>query len=269
MSNRLASIRGPPHRVAVEVIVVTGPGRSGTSLLAALYRALGFDPGGRWMQDVHAGLEHRDVVALNLTVARALGVSVDLRRGGRVLEGLGLLEHVSDGRVSPELREPFTAAVDVLRYRRATPDLMDWSAVERVSQRYGEAMRTLAKDRPVVKDPRFCWTLGAWLAAGVPVEALVLAMRPLDAMTTSRVQAGMYSERAMQWARHNYCYGLGLLMTTAAEYRLPLTILRFPDFLEKPDELYDQLPLPEPRTREEFRRAFASVFDPKLVHDTR
>jgi len=251
------------------VIVVTGPGRSGTSLLAALYRALGFDPGGRWEKDVHAGLEHRDVVALNLLVAQALGVSVDLRRGGRMLAGLGLVEHISDGRVSPELREPFTTAMDVLRYRRSTPDLMDWSAVERVAQRYGEAMRNLAKDRQVVKDPRFCWTLRAWLASRVPVEALVLAIRPLDAMTDSRVQAGMYSQRASDWARNNYCYGLGLLMTTAAEYRLPVTILRFPDFLDRPDELYDELPLPEARTREEFRRAFASVFDPALVHDTR
>ncbi len=251
------------------MIVVTGPGRSGTSFLAALYRELGFDPGGRWESHIRAGLEHRDVVALNLIVGRALGVSVDLRRGGSVLKGLGALEHVSDGRVSPELREPFIAVVDALRYRHATPDLMDWNAVDRVARRYGEAMRTLAKDRSVVKDPRFCWTLGAWLAAHVPVEAVVLAIRPLDAMTDSRVEAGMYSPRARDWARHNYCYGLGLLMTTAVEYRVALTTLRFPDFLDQPDALYDVLPLPEPRTRQEFLHAFASVFDPALVHDNR
>ena len=251
------------------MIVITGPGRSGTSFLAALYRELGFDPGGRWESDVRAGLEHRDVVALNLIVGRALGVSVDLRRGGGVLKGLGALEHVSDGRVSPGLREPFTAVVDALRYHRATPDLMDWSAVDRVARRYGEAMRNLAKDRSVVKDPRFCWTLGAWLAGDVPVEAVVLAIRPLDAMTDSRVQAGMYTPRARDWARHNYCYGLGLLMTTATQYRVPLTTVRFPDFLEQPEALYDMLPLPAPRTRAEFLDAFAAVFDPAAVHDNR
>jgi hypothetical protein len=251
------------------VIVVTGPGRSGTSFLAALYRELGFDPGGRWESHVRAGLEHRDVVALNLIVGRALGVSVDLRRGGTVLKGLGALENVSDGRVSPGLREPFTAVVDALRYHHDRPDLMDWSSLSRVAGRYGEAMRTLARDRSVVKDPRFCWTLGAWLASDVPVEAVVLAIRPLDAMTDSRVQAGMYTPRARDWARHNYCYGLGLVMTTAVQYRLPLTTLRFPDFLEQPDTLYDMLPLPEPRTRQEFHDAFAAVFDPALVHDTR
>ena len=38
------------------MIVVTGPGRSGTSLVAQLYRELGFDPGGRWHDDVRARL---------------------------------------------------------------------------------------------------------------------------------------------------------------------------------------------------------------------
>ena len=143
------------------------------------------------------------------------------------------MEHVSDGRVSPRFRDPF-AVVDASRYRRATPDLMDWSALERVARRYGEAMRNLAKDRSVVKDPRFCWTLGAWLAGDVPVEAVVLAIRPLEAMADSRVKAGMYSPRARDWARHNYCYGLGLLMTTATQYRLPLTTLRFPTSSSNP-----------------------------------
>jgi len=251
------------------VIVVTGPGRSGTSFLATLYRELGFDPGGRWEPLVGAGLEHREVVALNLAVAKALGVSIRERRGGRILEGLGQLVRASDGRVPPAIRRPFAGAVDKVRYSRSTPDLMNWESVDAVAQRYGEQMRALAKDRLVVKDPRFCWTLRAWLASGVPVEAVVFTIRPLDAMADSRVRVGMYSRRARDWGRHNYCYGIGLLMTAAAEHRLPLTTLRYPDFLERPEQLYDVLPLPEPRTWEEFERAFSVVFDPTLVHDAR
>jgi len=251
------------------VIVVTGPGRSGTSFLATLYRELGFEPGGRFEPAVHAGLEHRAVVTLNLEVARALGVSIRERRGGRVLEVLGHAVRASEGRVPPAIRRPIADAVDALRYRRATPDLMDWNSLDRVVERYGPQMRALARDIVVVKDPRFCWTLRAWLAAGVPIEAVVFTFRPLDAMADSRVRVGMYSQRARDWARHNYCYGIGLLLTAVAEHRLPLSMLRYPDFLRDPADLYATLPWPEPRTWEEFQRAFSTVFDPSLVHDDR
>jgi hypothetical protein len=251
------------------VIVVTGPGRSGTTLLASLYRELGFDPGGTWTPSVRAGLEDREIVSLNLALARALGVSIRERRGGRLLEGAGTLVRASDGRLSPALRRPLTAAVDVLRYWRSTPDLMDWDALARTVERYGEQMRALAAGRPVVKDPRFCFTLRAWLAAGAPIEAVVFTVRPLDAMADSRVRVSMYSRRARDWARHNYCYGIGLLTTAVAEHRLPLTTLRFPDFIKDPDHLYRVLPLPQPRTADEFQRAFSAVVDPSLVHDER
>jgi hypothetical protein len=251
------------------VIVVTGPGRSGTTLLASLYRELGFDPGGRWTPAVRAGLEDREVVTLNLAVARALGVSIRERRGGRVLEALGGLVRASDGRVTPALRRPLVAAVDGMRYWRSTPDLMDWRALEPTAERFGEQMRALAATRAVVKDPRFCFTLRAWLAAGAPVEAVVFTVRPLDAMADSRVRVGMYSRRARDWARHNYCYGIGLLTTAVAEHRVALTTLRFPDFVKDPGYLYDVLPLPQPRTADEFQRAFSAVVDPSLVHDER
>ncbi len=251
------------------MIVITGPGRSGTSLLARLYGELGFDPGGRWEPRVSAGFEDRDIVTVNLELARAMGVSIKERRGGRTLRALGVAVRATDGRVPPRIRRPVANAVDALRYFRSTPDLMDWSSVDGVAERYGERLRALAKERAVVKDPRFCFTLRAWMAAGASIEAVVFTIRPLDAMADSRVRAGMYKDRARNWARHNYAYGSGLLLTAAAQYRLPVSSLRYPDFLERPDELYDTLPFPEPRTREEFRRAFDAVYDPTLVHDGR
>ncbi len=47
---------------------------------------------------------------------------------------------------------------------------------------------------------------------------------------------------------------------------MPVTMVRFPDFLERPDRLYEQLPFPEHRSWDEFDRAFAAVHDPSLVH---
>lgn len=251
------------------MIVITGPGRSGTSFLARLYKELGFDPGGRWLSFHDAGFEHPDVVAINVKVARAMGVSIRERRGGSTLEAAGQLVRLSEGRVPARLHRSIANAVDAVRYRRDCPDLVKWESVEDVAARYGESMRELAKELTVVKDPRFCFTIAAWLASGADIEAVVFAIRPLDAMADSRVRTGMYSGRARAWAKHNYAYGTGLLLLATSAHRLPVSMLRFPDFLEAPEELYGQLPLPEPRSQEEFVRAFEAVHDPTLVHDSR
>lgn len=251
------------------MIIITGPGRSGTSFLAKLYQELGFDPGGRWEPYHNAGLEHPQVVALNNRIALAMGVGIRERRGNRVLEGLGAVVRASEGRVSPRIRRPFVNAVDFFRYRSCAPDLLDFDSIERVAAENGDQMRSIAKELQIVKDPRFCFTLRAWLAAGVPVEAVVLNIRPLQAMADSRVRAKMFSARARAWAKHNYAYGTGLLLTAVIEHRLPLSILRYPDFLEDPDELYGQLPFPEPRSMDDFHHAFEAILDPSLVHDKR
>jgi hypothetical protein len=251
------------------VIVVTGPGRSGTSFLARLYSELGFDPGGRWEPAVSAGFEDREIVETNLQLAKEMGVSIRERRGGRTLQALGGAVRLSEGRVKPGVRRPLARAVDALRYSRETPDLMRWDSVGDVVARHGERLRSLAKVRQVAKDPRFSFTLRAWLASGAQIDSVVFTIRPLDAMADSRVRVHMYSERARDWARHNYCYGIGLLWTAVTEHRLPVSVVRYPDLLEDPKQLYEQLPMPEPRSKEDFERAFASVYDPSLVHDDR
>ena len=47
------------------MLVITGPGRSGTSALALFCRAIGCDPGGVWCDEVNAGLEDARVAAIN------------------------------------------------------------------------------------------------------------------------------------------------------------------------------------------------------------
>ena len=56
------------------MIVVTGVGRSGTSLIAALYQELGFDIGGGWVPSINAGLEAPDVVEANERLMADLGL---------------------------------------------------------------------------------------------------------------------------------------------------------------------------------------------------
>jgi hypothetical protein len=47
------------------MLMITGTGRCGTSVLAKFCRAIGYDPGGEWYETVDAGYEHPKVVAIN------------------------------------------------------------------------------------------------------------------------------------------------------------------------------------------------------------
>lgn len=62
------------------MLIITGPGRSGTSLLAQFCKELGFDPGGEWHDGVNAGMEFPVVVRINdaiLKEAARTGKSVE------------------------------------------------------------------------------------------------------------------------------------------------------------------------------------------------
>jgi hypothetical protein len=146
---------------------------------------------------------------------------------------------------------------------------MDWSKLPMVVAERGEELRTLAAKTQVVKDPRFCWTLSAWLASGASISSVVLPLRPLDAMVESRIRAGMITQTNRTWAHTNFAYGIGLLMAAVMEYNEPLTLLRFPNFMSDSRELYERRPLLELRDWEEFQIAFDKVHDPSHVHDRR
>ena len=57
------------------MIVITGPGRSGTSLIGEIYERLGFNPGGSWSDDNNAGREAPEVVEENKLLLRLLGIT--------------------------------------------------------------------------------------------------------------------------------------------------------------------------------------------------
>lgn len=44
------------------MLCITGTGRCGSSLVAQFCKAMGYDPGGGWRDDVNAGLEHPSMV---------------------------------------------------------------------------------------------------------------------------------------------------------------------------------------------------------------
>jgi hypothetical protein len=54
------------------MLIITGPGRSGTSVLALYCQKMGYDPGGEWCDVLNAGLEDRRVVTINDALLREL-----------------------------------------------------------------------------------------------------------------------------------------------------------------------------------------------------
>lgn len=253
------------------MIVITGPGRSGTSALAALYKELGFDPGGEFHPELSAGLETQDVVALNQAVAHELHLTIvgKARKRNRLEDFVGArLAQVVRSRVDRNRLEAAYRRLDALPGRRARRlHLLDWSDLDRVAAKLGPQLVEAAERHLVVKDPRFCWTLPVWLAARAPVDHVVMTSRSLDAAVASRSAAGLMSVGSLSAARNSLAYGIGVCLTTCWDHDVPTSVLRFPEFLSRPDELRRRLPLMGQVHPSDFERAVTAVMRPDMVHD--
>lgn len=281
------------------MIIITGVGRSGTSLVARLYRELGIDPGGEWNPAINAGLEDPEVVRLNRAIMIDLGVGLALdldlaeRRLVRLKDGgleardiarpgpgfldrlpVKLVTRIVPGPLRRAVRRRGERAAQALRRRLrgglggrggATREV-DWDEFDAVVERYSDALRRLAVSRALVKDPRFAWTLGVWAAAGAPVEHVVVCVRDIAASVDSRIAAGHIPPERRAEATNMLAYGLELCFSALQDHDLGHAVVRFPDVLETPDELFAAMHLPDTVTRERFGQAFARVTDPRLVH---
>jgi hypothetical protein len=228
------------------VIIVTGPGRSGTSVLAKLYQKLGFDPGGQWIPDVNAGFEAGEFWRLNNRLARDVGTTM-----------LKL-------RPPPPSAEPASDPKPEAKARNRLR-MIDWDRVPAALAEHGEEMVRLSKQTPFVKDPRFTWTLPLWIAAGAEIEHVTITMRAMDDMIASRHAAGHSRFNAVE-LRNAFTYGLGVVSVAVYESGLSHGFIRFPDFLSDLDGLYAALRFPSPVDLETFRAAADEVFDRGQVH---
>jgi len=253
------------------LIVITGQGRSGTSLIAKLYKELGFDPGGVWFDETRSGLEDEDIVTANGYILWDLGVSVDTDRfSGDRIERRNLQGALTPvGRARAYVGSWLDVVVRALLDRGDDLTLVPWSRMDAVAARYTSSLRGLAESHAVAKDPRFCWTLAAWAKSGAAIDHVLVCVRNVDAMVRSRMLAQQVVFRTESAAKNSYVYAMGLLMTAIHDFRLPYSVIQFPDFLDDPDALYDVLRFPAPVDRERFRDAWTRVVDRSLVHDTR
>ena len=249
------------------MIVITGPGRSGTSLIAKLYLELGFDPGGSWIPSTNAGLEETEVVRANLLIMRDLGFGVlgpPVSSSPLTRPVLALWKRIAPARIERRVNRIVYRLPTFVSRRRG---FMRWDRFQQVVEKHRSYLHEVAREREVVKDPRFMWTLGIWAAAGVEIDHVLVCVRPLNAMIKSRAAAGHLSYHPQAETRTALVYGLGLCMTAIYDNRFPHSIQQFPDFLEHTDQLYEALKFPTPISHVEFMEAFRRVACNELVHD--
>jgi hypothetical protein len=268
------------------VIIITGPGRSGTSALALLYKELGFDPGGSWLPEVDAGLEHGDFWTLNNRLAAAVGMTMfhppkrSRPRPPAALPAPAVAPfsqramQAARRRVVRSLTTPSPPASSPRRASQPRPRvrLADWDHAPAVVDANRETMVRLAATTPVVKDPRFLWTLPLWLAAGAQIEHVVITIRSMADMIASRDAAGHTAASGDTWftqleLRNSLSYGLGVATAAVYDSGVSHSVIRFPDFVHDIDGLYDALRFPEPVSPARFRATARRVFDPSQVHD--
>jgi hypothetical protein len=245
------------------MIVITGPGRSGTSIVTRLYVELGFDPGGDWKDEINAGLEAVDMSDLNDAVLDALGVSYLGAPGGRMQR----VRRAGKKVVPAGARDPLSRVVHKTPMGGLTaPGMLQWDRMDAVVQRLGPRLRDMAAGRAVAKDPRFLWTLPAWVAAGAEISHVTFCIRTLDDAISSRLEADLLRYRSRSAAKNSFAYGVGIGLTTAIDARLSYAFARFPDFLMDAGGLYRALRFPSPVAEGDFQAAFSRIVRPELVH---
>ena len=248
------------------MIVITGPGRSGTSLIAQLYRDLGFDPGGDWVDEIAGGLEASEIVRLNEELLEALGLTPMGSPGG----GLGRMRRAGKALVPTRMRVTLRRRLQRMPWMgRSEPAMLRWDRVRATAESFAPRLSSAAVKHEVVKDPRFFWTLPLWARAGIPIEHVLISIRNLDATAESRDRMDSNRFTTEGGIRNSIAYGLGLTIFALEEARIPYSIVRFPDFLDDPSALYRAARFPRPVSEAEFTNEFERLRRPDLVHDQR
>ncbi len=177
--------------------IITGTGRSGTGLLAAVLKDCGLPITGGWNPAVRSGLEDPEIVRLNQKIARQFGITHP---------DLGSFEKF------PKL--------EILKKSAAL---------------FGAELRAAAERVSVVKDPRFCLTLPVWILAGVPVDFVLVSLRRIGPTVKSRLDIEDYKIRDPNWWQKHLLAELGLLFHSLFFFSVPFQVVLFPDDYQRKD----------------------------------
>jgi len=246
------------------LIVVTGAGRSGTSMLAHAYAVAGARVSGEWDPTIRAGLEDERIVGLNKRICHDLGVSLLGYRSDPInlsRVGSAKLREFAKRRLSKEKRTQIKKVLHGRRSNRMSFHGIPWDLVDNVGVRHGSALRCAANEVSFAKDPLFSLTLPVWLAAGARIDHVVLTSRRIDEMVASRQAAGHLGHKNENDTRNTFIYAHGVALASVEDAGIRYTRFRYPDSLTDLPRLAQMLPLPEGMCTNDILAALESVVD--------
>lgn len=173
------------------MIIITGSGRSGTSILTYILFKLGCDFGKTQMnfsRIKNAGCETHEIVIINRKIVPRVNSAHQ------------------DTWLSPRKR------------------------AERMSP-HKETMIKLSKSIKFVKDPRFSKTLESWIMAGANIDLVIICLRdPWDVAKSAKRTGGAISKRFSVHEGHQEALArIGNLYYLLKKYNIPFVEVMYPD----------------------------------------
>ena len=186
------------QQTADPMIIITGSGRSGTSAVARLVHEAGISVG-------HDLIEADESNAEGYFEERAIVAMNDA-----ILNDVGLNEWFA-----------VASREQILEAARAR----------------GDDMRALiAAATPAWKDPRFCWTLEAWMKLMPQPPRLIVCLRsPSEVVASTLRYYGQDSEDAVRHVEHRWLSEYGRLLEIIDAYGLDAISIEFEELHRDPD----------------------------------
>jgi len=181
------------------MLVITGPGRSGTSMLAQFCCMMGSNTGGEWCEEIDAGLEHPVVARINDAMYR------EARITGTVAKSLAEYRDAIAALDLKVVKDPrFTYHPAILRaWRSVRPDLTvlltyrnpEMSIASR--NRHKKFLFVKRKSRPEALKCDLADTVETLLDCGVPHEILLFPnlLKQYDVVYNAFHKLGMPIDR--------------------------------------------------------------------------
>ncbi len=237
------------------MIIISGTGRSGTSFLGKLYVELGFSVAGAdvWRPDGYAGVESPEVNELLAEIMQDLVVPLNSNKIFRLMFSFG--KRVVGKKIANK------STRRALRFSPLRNQILlhNMEKFDEIVQKFSPRINELASRYEVIKAPGFCRTLGVWAAAGAQVDFVVITIREINKVIASQNRIGALRYTDSNMAYNHYASQLGYLLAAVADHNLKSELVHFPDFLEAPKTLYDQLVFPAPVSENNFLLAFKKV----------
>ena len=206
-------------------IIVTGAGRSGTSAVARVLHesgvSMGCDLAGPDESNSTGYYEEIPVIRVNdhiLSAAspdRDLALHPDRPQAGRRIEA-------SFSQAAPSRSEVLAAAqpqeAEIGRLAAGLPGVGGW------------------------KDPRFCWTLEAWLPHLPSKPRLIVCLRsPEDGARSTMRYFGLVDDAARESVYQLWADQYERLLEFVADFRLEATCVEYPALIEDPEPSVERL----------------------------